>query len=111
MRDRIRYLSDESGRGVTPDVTNNGIADLPMDTLSLISVQADEANKAAHKSFLKTHRNNRIDDKASAEETLRAMEARRAKMPGIERQGCTLVNEERRKTFMQNPDIERIVDY
>ena len=66
---RTRYLSDETGRGVTPDFSHSGIADLPMDTLSLISAKADEAEKAAHKSFLKAHRNNRVDDKASAEET------------------------------------------
>jgi len=49
--------------------------------------------------------------KAEAEETLRAMERRKAMIgPGIDRGGCTLANEARRSTFVQNPGVRRVVD-
>lgn len=77
-----------------------------------------DANVTAQKAFLKTHRRRgergAIGAKAAAEETLRAMERHKRDVGvGLDRGGCTLVNEERRKTFLQAPAIRRevVADY
>ena len=72
----------------------------------------DEAEAAAQKAFMKAHRpGEKMGPKNTAEEMLRAMEAKKAKIgPGIDRGGCTLVNDARRSTFVQNPGVRRVVD-
>jgi len=85
--------------------------DLPTDTLTLMKVQKDEADVVAHRSFLKAHTSGKMNPKTSAVETLRAMEARKVKLgPGIDRGGCTLVNEARRSTLIQNQGLARVID-
>ena len=110
-QDKARYLSDERGRSTTPSVSMKSNKDLPADTLTLPKAHDDEADAVAHKSFLKTHRHEKINPKISAEETLRAMVARKQQIgPGLERGGCTLVNEARRATLIQNQGLQRVVD-
>jgi hypothetical protein len=119
---KTSYLSDTHNRAVTPDVSLLSIQpDLPPDTMTLTKAHHDPIEEQALKSFMKTHR---VDDKsggasmrtsmsakAIAEETLKAMSARKAKIgPGIDRGGCILVTEERRQTFVQNPKIRKVVD-
>jgi hypothetical protein len=61
-----------------------------------------ESDIAAQKAFLRTHRGKegRLGLKVNAEEMLRAMERRKRDIgPGLERGGCTLVNEARRGTL------------
>jgi hypothetical protein len=110
--DRTAYLADENGRITTHLADTN---DEP-DAVILADFYTDdiEANKAAEmafNSFLRTQGHQKQDTKAAADATLKAMAARKEKIGvGIDRGGCTLVNDERRKTFVQNPGISRIVD-
>ena len=110
--DKTRYLADDQGRDTTPAVSKTGNQDLPQDAMSFIKPVGDEAEAAAQKAFMKAHRpGEKIGPKNVSEEMLRAMKVRKAKIgPGIDRGGCTLVNEARRATFLQNPGIRRVVD-
>ncbi|RMZ87100.1 hypothetical protein DV736_g5671, partial [Chaetothyriales sp. CBS 134916] len=112
LQDKMRYLSDEHGGGVTPSVSKQDNADLPADAMVFTKPVGDKPEAAAQKAFMKVHRpSEKPGPKSTAEEILRAMEARKAKIgPGIERGGCTLVNEARRATFVQNPRLRRVVD-
>lgn len=79
--------------------------------MTLLRANHDDAETMARRSFMKTHRQEKNTPKAVAEETLRAMEARKAALgPGIDKGGCVLVNEARRATLTQNPGIRRVVD-
>ena len=113
-QDKARYLSDAQGRATTPSVSEKRNPDLPPDTLLLTKAKGENANSdmAAQKSFLKAHhRDQKMGAKMNAEEVLRAMEKRKRDIgPGIDRGGCTLVNEARRSTFVQSPGIRRVVD-
>lgn len=112
LEDRTRYLSDEGGRVTTPISSTTLQEDLEPDTMSLIPAESDEHEKKAQRRFMATHRVDKSSSpKALAEETLRAMTARKAKIgPGIERGGCILVTEARRKTLIQNQGLARVVD-
>jgi len=60
---------------------------------------------------MKTHQQEKSSPKAVAEETLKALSARKAKIgAGIDRGGCILVTEERRATFVQNLGVQRVVE-
>ena len=114
-QDKTRYLADPQGKVTTPSVSEKRNADLPPDTLVLTKKNTGEdaaVDMAAQKSFLKVHhRDQKIGAKMNAEEVLRAMEKRKRDIgPGIDRGGCTLVNEHRRSTFVQSPGIRRVVD-
>ncbi|KAL2438286.1 hypothetical protein ABEF95_005935 [Exophiala dermatitidis] len=110
-QDRTRYLSDESGRITTPAVSEKSLQDMEPDTMTLLRANHDDAETMARRSFMKTHRQEKNTPKAVAEETLRAMEARKAALgAGIDKGGCVLVNEARRATLTQNPGIRRVVD-
>jgi hypothetical protein len=124
---------------VTPAIPLEQSEDLPADTwiiTSLVSIQKDkqnvngesgdldppiahgtevDANIQAQKAFLKTHRRKgergAIGAKAAAEETLKAMERHKRDVGvGLDRGGCTLVNEARRATFVHAPRIRMEVD-
>lgn len=111
---KMSFLSDLQGRATTPSVSEKRNPDLPPDTLLLTKAKGENANTdmAAQKSFLKAHhRDQKIGAKMNAEEVLRAMEKRKRDIgPGIDRGGCTLVNEARRSTFVQSPGIRRVVN-
>lgn len=129
---KTRFLSDAKGRSMTPALTPEQNAELPSDTWIITStaphkedkqntsmdvangVEVD-ANIQAQKAFLKTHRQRgergAIGAKVAAEETLKAMERRKRDVGvGLDRGGCTLVNEARRSTFVQAPGIREEVD-
>ncbi|KIW82113.1 hypothetical protein Z517_05140 [Fonsecaea pedrosoi CBS 271.37] len=112
LRDKARFLSDEQGRITTPDVSVKSVQDhLEPDTMTLLRAEHSDAEKHAQRSFMKTHRTEKSSPRAVAEETLKAMAARKAKIgPGLDRGGCILVNEARRSTLIQNPGIQRVVD-
>ncbi|KAK5455998.1 hypothetical protein LTS15_005317 [Exophiala xenobiotica] len=112
LQDRSRYLSDESGRMTTPTSSTKALDDLERDTMTLTKADPDDHERTAQRSFMKTHRKEaKSSPKALAEETLRAMTARKAEIgPGLERAGAILVNEERRKTLIQNEDLDKVVD-
>jgi hypothetical protein len=129
---KTRYLSDAHGHATTPSLSPEANATLPHDRWVLTSLaprkssngpsdvervngaEAD-ANAIAHKAFLKTHRQEgqrgAVSAMAQAEQLVLSMEQRK-KLTGVglDRGGCTLVNEERRKTFVMNPKIRRVVD-
>lgn len=111
-QDRSRYLSDESGRTTTPTSSTKAQDDLERDTMTLTKAESDDHEKTAQRSFMKTHRKEaKSSPKALAEETLRAMTARKAEIgPGLERGGAILVTEERRKTLIQNEGLAKVVD-
>lgn len=116
-------LLDSSGRIVTPSssITAAQNAELPRDTLILTkshhnnNIQEEEGREsdiAAQKGFLKAHSKpgEKIGAKMNAEELLRAMEKRKMMVgPGIERGGCTLVNEKRREGWVGNAGVRRVV--
>ncbi|KAK5319174.1 hypothetical protein LTR93_007869 [Exophiala xenobiotica] len=112
LQDRSRYLSDESGRMTTPTSSTKAQDDLERDTMTLTKADPDDHERTAQRSFMKTHRKEaKSSPKALAEETLRAMTARKAEIgPGLERAGAILVNEERRKTLIQNEDLDKVLD-
>ncbi|OCT44603.1 hypothetical protein CLCR_05354 [Cladophialophora carrionii] len=112
LQDRTRFLSDSEGRVTTPDVTNPSTQeDLPADTMRLLKADRQNNEEQAQKAFIRTHRQEKSNPRAVAEETLKAMSARKAKIgPGIDRGGCILVTEERRATLIQNPGIQRVVE-
>ncbi|ETI20934.1 hypothetical protein G647_07277 [Cladophialophora carrionii CBS 160.54] len=112
LQDRTRFLTDPEGRVTTPDVTNPSTQeDLPADTMRLLKADRQNNEEQAQKAFIKTHRQEKSNPRAVAEETLKAMSARKAKIgPGIDRGGCILVTEERRATLIQNPGIQRVVE-
>ena len=57
------------------------------------------------------HRHGVRDQKKVAQEVIRAMEKRKRDIgPGIDKGGCTLVTQEMRETFVQNPGIRRLID-
>ena len=112
LQDRTRYLSDSHGRITTPDVsalsTQQG---LEPDPLNLLPADHHLHEEQAQRAFMKTHRQEKRTPRAVAEETLKAMSAKKAKIgAGIDRGGCILVNEEMRGTLIQNPGIQRVVD-
>lgn len=107
---RTRFLSDSNHRLTTPGVPLDTKSDLPLDALVLIPADSAESDVKAQEAWLKEHGHKKSRGiKALAEETLRGMEARKRDMVGIDRGGCTLVNEARRSTLEQNPGIQRIV--
>ena len=111
--DRNAYLADEKGRITThlTDLTDEPDAVILTDFYTE-DIEANKAAELAFNSFLKTQGHPKQDMRAAAEATLKAMAARKEKVGvGIDRGGCTLVNDERRKTFVQNPKISRVVDY
>lgn len=111
LQDRARYLSDENERVTTPTFSTKAQEDLAPDTMTLVKADLDEHENQAQRSFLKTHRSDKSSPKAIAEETLRAMTARKAKIgPGIDQGGCILVTEARRKTLIQNQGLARVID-
>ncbi|KAK4940824.1 hypothetical protein LTR10_019096 [Elasticomyces elasticus] len=111
LQDRTRYLSDENGRLTTPTSSETLQEDLEPDTMTLFKADWDEHEEGTQRSFMKTHRVEKNRPRAVAEETLRAMSARKAKIgPGLERGGCILVTEARRKTLLQNQGLARVVD-
>ena len=95
-----RYLNNASDEVVTYTSSSKTVKDYASDTLIL------PVEKDPHRSFEKVHGNRDLNDVKSATEILRAMEARKAKIPGIERGGCILVTPERRKTLDQEDDFE-----
>jgi hypothetical protein len=111
--ERTAYLADENGRVTTHLADTNDEPDAVI--LTDFYTKNAEANKraeSAFNSFLKTQGHPKQDMRAAAEATFKAMAARKEKIGvGIDRGGCTLVNDERRKTFVQNPGISRVVDY
>jgi hypothetical protein len=111
--DRSSYLADSQGR-ITTHLAHS---DDEPDAVILNDLQPDDVDKreAAQKAFnafLGTHGHHKQDLRAAAEETLKAMKARKEKIGvGIDRGGCTLVNDEMRKAFAHNPGISKVVDY
>jgi len=111
--DRNAYLADERGRSTThlihPDDEPDAVV---LSDFHSKNIGANKMAEMAFNSFLKNHGHTKQDMRAAAEETFKAMAARKEKIGvGIDRGGCTLVNDERRKTFVQNPGISRVVDY
>lgn len=111
--DRASYLADSQGR-VTTYLAHS---DDEPDAVILNNLHPDDGEKResaqkAFNSFLTTHGHSKQDMRAAAEETLKALSVRKEKIGvGIDRGGCTLINDEMRKTFAHNPGISRIVDY
>jgi len=111
--DRAKYLSDEHGRAVTAPANKSTNKEYAPDAMifAKVSNNAEERNPAKQfQTFLRGHGNEKMDAKASAAETLRAIQAKKESVgPGMDRGGCTLVNAERRATLLQNEGIARIV--
>ena len=86
-------------------------ADLQPDPLNLLQAEHHIHEEQAQRAYMKSHRHEKAGPRAIAEETLKAMSAKKAKIgPGLDRGGCILVNEEMRATLIQNPGIQRVVD-
>jgi hypothetical protein len=108
--DRAAYLSDEHGRAVTAPATKAGNNEYAPDALILAPVSNDAEERVPIKQYMRAHGNEKMDLKTSASETLRAMEVKKERVgPGMDRGGCTLVNNERRTTLLQNEGIARVV--
>ena len=111
VRDRQIYLSDPQGHSVTAPSTKTSIADYPSDTLTLSSVTMNPESNISNRAFSKAHGNEKMEIRQSAIETLLALQSHKEKVgPGLDRGGCTLVNEERRTTLTYNEGIARVVE-
>ncbi|RVX66826.1 hypothetical protein B0A52_09556 [Exophiala mesophila] len=110
LDNKTRYLSDEQGRLATPSVSEESQADLEPDTITLLSVDHDETDRQAHRSFMKAHHRQKYTPKTAAEEMLRALEVHKVKTSGIETDGAVLATEARRAKFVHNPGIAMVVD-
>ncbi|KAF7505583.1 hypothetical protein GJ744_000663 [Endocarpon pusillum] len=109
-RNRQIYLSDEHGRAVTAPSTKTTILDYPSDTLVLSSVTMNPESNIPNRAFSKAHGNEKMEPRQSAIETLLALQRHKERVgPGLDRGGCTLVNEERRKTLMDTEGMMREV--
>jgi hypothetical protein len=114
--DRAKYLSDEQDRTITPTASTVVSDEHPADVLTLTSVTADnymhvKGYEVAQGNTKYGDKKDMIDIRKASEDHLRAMEARKAQIgPGIDRGGCTLVNDARRATLVQNANIARVVD-
>jgi hypothetical protein len=106
-----KYLADAQHRSVTAPSSTATIRHYPADALVLTSVSKDNQDRIPIRAFHKTHGNDKMDAKASAAAVLMAMAVRKGKVgPGLDRGGCTLVNEARRRTLAQNEGLARVVD-
>jgi hypothetical protein len=109
--ERQIYLGDDQGRAVTAPSTKATIRDYPSDTLVLSSVTMNPESNIPNRAFSKAHGNEKMEIRQSAIETLVALQRHKEKVgPGLDRGGCTLVNAERRATFMDSEGMARIVD-
>lgn len=118
QKDRERYLSNEQKQIVTPLLNNDNA--YPSDVVDLTEVpeartsshsytDKQKSEKQAFNAYMKAHDIGPISREAS-KEVLRAMAKRKENIgPGIDRGGCTLINEEMREIFIQNPGIRRVV--
>lgn len=111
LMDKARYLSDENGKTATPLISAQSNRDLDQDTMTLLAADHDDTDEAAQRSFIKTHRDDKSNPKAIAEETLRSLEANKANFgPGMKDEGCILVRESVKFRLAQNPAIARVTD-
>lgn len=125
LADRKKYLTDESGLETTPilDLANN--QHYPPDTLNLTELdhrvltpnamtEKQKIEEAAYIGFMRAHGitvKKHEESREASLEVLRSLAKRKEMIgPGIDRGGCTLVNEALRKTFEQNPGIRRVVE-
>ncbi|KAK5078581.1 hypothetical protein LTR64_003005 [Lithohypha guttulata] len=122
QRDREAYCADGRHHEVTPMINDkdNGNEHYPRDVLNLTEVtphdipkksltHEQKTERAAFDAFLRAHGLS-ADTKAASKEVLRAFEKRKEKMgPGLDRGGCTLVTQEMRETFVQNPGVRQVV--
>lgn len=124
LADRKKYLTDESGLETTPflELANN--QRYPPDTLNLTELdhrvlspnamtEKQKIEEAAYTGFMRAHGiviKKHEESKEASKEVLRSLAKRKEMIgPGIDRGGCTLVNEAFRETFEQNPGIRRVV--
>lgn len=111
LMDRTRYLSDENGRTTTPMLSERSNKDLERDTMTLIAASHEDADQAAQRSFIKTHRDDKRSPKAIAEETLRSLTASKANFgPGMKDEGCVLARESVKSRLAQNPGIVKVTE-
>jgi len=113
LMDSNRYLSDENGRTTTPMVSDRSNTTLKLDTMTLIPAShgPDQADQAAQRSFLKTHRDDKRSPHAIAEETLRALIVNKTHFgPGMKDEGCVLARESVKSRLEHNPGIVKVTD-
>ncbi|KAK5947311.1 hypothetical protein PMZ80_001461 [Knufia obscura] len=118
QQDREAYTSNKQKQIVTPLLNDDNA--YPADAVHLTEVpdprlsshaytDKQKSEKKDFAAYMKAHNINPISREAS-KEVLRAMAERKKKIgPGIDRGGCTLINEEMRRLFIQNPGIRRVV--
>ena len=118
QQDRESYLSNEHQQVVTPFLNDDNA--YPADVVNLTEVpdpripahaltDKQKTEKHAFTAYMKAHNIGPTSREASRE-VLRAMTKRKQTIgPGIDRGGCTLINEEMRGIFVQNPGIRRVV--
>lgn len=124
MDNRKIYLSDQSGLETTPTLEIADNHQYPPDTLNLTELDhrtipsyamtsKQKTEEAAYIAFMRAHGINdkrREESREASREVLRSLAKRKELIgPGIDRGGCTLVNEEMREGFVQNPGVWRIV--
>lgn len=75
--------------------------------------EKQKIEEAAYIAFMRAHRINikkHEESREASREVLRSLAKRKEVIgAGIDRGGCTLVDEELRGTFVQNPGIRRVV--
>lgn len=118
------YLSDPNGLETTPTLELANNHQYPPDVLNLteldhrvLTTQAmtekQKIEEAAYIGFMRAHGINikkHEESREASREVLRSLRKRKETIgAGIDRGGCTLVNEAMREGFVQNPGIWRVV--
>lgn len=127
QEDREAYCGDGNGHEVTPIVNESQVQTkhYPPDVLHLTQAiprglakgkltQEQKTELDAFRAFMEAHGHGDTghgrDARVESKEVLRALADRKAKMgPGLDKGGCTLVTQEMRETFVQNPGVRRVV--
>lgn len=124
LNNRKIYLSDASGLETTPTLELANNHQYPPDTLNLTELdhrvlsthsmtEKQKTEEAAYIAFMRAHGINvrkHEESREASREVLRALSRRKELIgAGIDRGGCTLVNEAMREGFVQNPGIWRVV--
>lgn len=127
QEDRDKYCADKTGHEVTPVINEAQVKTLhyPADVLHLTQAiprgltkgkltQEQKTEMEAFRAFMEAHGHGDTttgrDARLESKEVLRALADRKAKMgAGLDKGGCTLVTQEMRENFVQNPGVRRIV--
>lgn len=121
LQDREKYCANKKKQAVTPILNEKQDPNLPTDPLNLTEAvrlgvsssqltDQEKNDKTAFTSYMSAHNLQSRDLRVISREVIRAMELRKRDIgPGVDRGGCTLVTQEMRESFVDNPGVRRVI--